>query len=106
LLLESISLKSFYTTFLQFTSEEKVLELQAAIARLEGDVMSERDKNRSLVYELQEAEGAVEAKEAVLRGKNEQLDVLRVIFFFFFLLLLSIFSCYCKGHSGKIMRIQ
>ena len=39
---------------------------------------AERDRNRALACDLQEAEGAVEAKEAALRGKHEQVEVLKV----------------------------
>ena len=73
----------FYNTLqhcfgLQFTSEEKLLEAQASVSRLEGDLTVERDRHRTLACDLQEAEGAVEAKDAALRGKHEQVEVLKV----------------------------
>ena len=67
-----------FSPYLKFTSEEKLLELKATSARLEADLAAERDRNRTLACDLQEVEGAVEAKEATLRGKHEQVEVLKV----------------------------
>ncbi|XP_076465151.1 uncharacterized protein LOC143296965 [Babylonia areolata] len=61
----------------KFTSEEKMLELQASVKRVEADLTTERERTRSLAISLQEAEGAVEAKNASLRGKHEQVEVLK-----------------------------
>ncbi|KAK7115731.1 trichohyalin-like [Littorina saxatilis] len=61
----------------KFASEERLLELQASITKLEADLASERDRNKALAVELQEVEGAVEAKAAAVRGKHEQVEVLK-----------------------------
>ena len=62
----------------KFASEERLLELQASVTRLEADLATQRDRNRVLACDLQEAEGAVEGKDVALRGKHEQMEVLKV----------------------------
>ncbi|KAL8589102.1 hypothetical protein ACOMHN_017265 [Nucella lapillus] len=61
----------------KFSSEEKLLELQACTKRVEGELGTERERTRSLACSLQETEGAVEAKSAALRGKHQQVEVLK-----------------------------
>ena len=74
----------FFFVVLQFTAEEKLLECQTRVTSLEADRAGHLEQLRKLAVELQEAEGAAEAKAAMLRGKNEQLTVLRVSFSIYF----------------------